>query len=124
MDIEVDQRFLGEVDIADLKQRILAQEPAAWAEQTIRQQTYEVHKDTKSIVMLFCDESWPDGEIYHESGWERLSDVAMPVIDHIVDTYYEPGGILLRAMAGPRRSHRSRSSRWGSGARASPWPTS
>ena len=99
MDIEVDQRFLGEVDIADLKQRILAQEPDVWAEQTIRQQTYEVHKDTESIVMLFCDESWPDGEIYRESGWERLADVAMPVIDHIINTYYAPGGTLLRAMA-------------------------
>ena len=99
MDIKVDQRFLGEVDIADLKQRILAQEPAAWTEQAIRQQTYEVHQDTESIVMLFCDESWPDGEIYRESGWERLSDVATPVIDHIIEKYYEPGGILLRAMA-------------------------
>jgi hypothetical protein len=99
MDIEVNQRFLGEVDIADLKQRILSQEPEAWAEQAIRQQTYEVHKDTESIVMLFCDESWPEGEIYRESGWERLSDVAMPMIDQIIDTYYEPGGVLLRAMA-------------------------
>ena len=99
MDIEVDQRLLGVIDIEELKQRILSQEPEAWAEQAIRQQTYEVHKDTESIVMLFCDESWPEGEIYRESGWERLSDVAMPVIDHIIDTYYEPGGILLRAMA-------------------------
>ena len=99
MDIEVPQRRLGAVDITALKQRILDQEPEAWDEQTIRQQTYEVHKDTQSIVMLFCDESWPDGEIYRESGWERLADVAMPVIDHIIETYYEPGGTLLRAMA-------------------------
>ena len=99
MDIGVDQRCLGEVDMQVLKQRILAQEPAAWTEQAIRQQTYEVHRDTESIVMLFCDESWPDGEIYRESGGSRLADVAMPVIDHIIATYYEPGGTLLRAMA-------------------------
>jgi len=105
MDIEVDQRCLGEIDIEELKQRILSQEPEAWAEQTIRQQTYEVHADTESIVMLFCDASWPDGEIYRESGWERLSDVAMPVIDHVINAYYEPGGILLRAMAAKLKAH-------------------
>lgn len=100
MDIDVDQRCLGAVDTQELKRQILAQEPAAWTEQAIRQQIYDVHKDTESIVLLFCDESWPDGgEIYRESGWERLADVAMPVIDHIIETWYEPGGILLRAMA-------------------------
>ncbi len=105
MDIEVDQRCLGEIDIKELKQRILSQEPEAWAEQAIRQQTYEVHEDTESILMLFCDASWPDGEIYRESGWERLSDVAMPVIDHVINAYYEPGGILLRAMAARLKAH-------------------
>lgn len=99
MDIEVPQRCLGSVDIAALKERILAQEPDAWQEQLLRQQTYEVHKDTESIVMLFCDESWPEGEIYREAGWDRLADVAVPLIDHIINTYYEPGGTLLRAMA-------------------------
>ncbi len=99
MDIEVEQKCLGEVDIQALSERILAQEPEAWTEQAIRQQTYEVHKDTESIVMLFCDEKWPDGEIYRDSGWDRLFDVAMPVIDHIIEMYYAPGGTLLRAMA-------------------------
>ena len=99
MDIDVPQRCLGAIDVQALSDRILAQEPKAWAEDTIRQQTYEVHKDTESIVMLFCDESWPDGEIYREAGWDRLADVAMPVIDHIIDTHYTPGGTLLRAMA-------------------------
>lgn len=104
MDIGVEQRCLGEIDMQALRERILAQDPAAWAEQAIRQQTYEVHRDTESIVMLFCDESWPEGDIYRESGWERLADVAMPVIEHIIDTYYEPGGIVLRAMAAKLKS--------------------
>lgn len=51
MDIEVARRCLGEVDIQDLQQRILAPEPEAWAEQAVRQQTYEVHKDAESIVL-------------------------------------------------------------------------
>jgi len=99
MDIGVAQRSLGKIDMHSLRDRILAQEPEAWGEQAIRQQMYEVHKDTESIVMLFCDESWPDGEIYKESGWDRLADVATPLIDHIIDKHYEPGGTLLRAMA-------------------------
>mgnify|MGYP001811914487 CR=1 FL=1 len=69
-------------------------------EQAIRQQTYEVHKDTQSIVMLFCDEGWPDdGSLYRESGYERLADVATPIIEQVIDTWYTPGGIVLRAMA-------------------------
>jgi len=99
MNIDVAQRRLGEVDIQALRDAILAQEPEAWLEELARQQSYEVHRDTESIVLLFCDESWPDGEIYKEPGWDRLADVAMPVIDHIIDTWYESGGTLLRAMA-------------------------
>ena len=99
MDIKEAQRYLGEVDVQSLSEAILAQEPQAWTEQLIRQQTYEVHQDTESIVLLFCDESWPDGEIHREAGWDRLAVFAMPVIDYIIDNYYNPGGTLLRAMA-------------------------
>lgn len=99
MDIGVEQKCLGAVDVAALRERILAQPQAAWREQLTRQQTYEVHKDTESIVMLFCDEAWPDGDIYREPGWERLEDVAMPLIENIIATHYQPGGTLLRAMA-------------------------
>ena len=99
MDIQVDQKCLGEVDVIELRARVLEQPPEAWAEQSIRQQTYEVHRDTQSIVMLFCDEGWPDGEIYREAGWGRLADVALPVIENIVESWYQPGGTVLRAMA-------------------------
>ena len=98
MDIEEAQRPLGEVDMQALKDAILAQEPEAWDEQLLRQQEYEVHRDTESIVLLFCDESWPDGEIYKEPGWDRLADVAMPLIDNIIETHYPPDGTLPRAM--------------------------
>ncbi|NQV87226.1 MAG: aspartyl/asparaginyl beta-hydroxylase domain-containing protein [Woeseiaceae bacterium] len=99
MDIGVDQRCLGTIDTTALADVILGQESAAWTEQAVRQQMYEVHKDTESIVMLFCDESWPDGEIYREAGWDRLADVAKPIIEHVIASWYQPGGILLRAMA-------------------------
>lgn len=99
MDIGVEQKCLGRADISELRDRVLAQPREAWEEQLSRQQTYEVHSDTESIVMLFCDETWPDGEIYREPGWDRLQDIAMPLIDSIIETYYAPGGIVLRAMA-------------------------
>ena len=99
MDIKDAQRCLGDVKMQALSDAILAQVPQAWTEQLNRQQDYEVHRDTESIVLLFCEESWPKGEIYREPGWERLADVAMPLIDHIISTYYAPGGTLLRAMA-------------------------
>ncbi len=104
MDFGEDQRCLGPVNMQDLGARILSQEPAAWTEQALRQQIYEVHRDTESIVMLFCDESWPQGEIYREAGWDKLADVAMPVIKHVIDTHYQPGGTLLRAMAAKLKS--------------------
>ncbi len=105
MDFGDQQRCLGDVDVAALSDRILQQDQAAWEEQALRQQTYEVHKDTESIVMLFCDEEWPDGEIYRDSGWDRLADVAMPLIDQIIETHYSPGGKLLRAMAAKLKRH-------------------
>ncbi len=98
MDISEPQRYLGEVDIGALSQCILSQDASAWKEQLIRQQSYEVHKDTESIVMLFCDETWPDGDVHREVGWDRIADDAMPLINHIIETYYNPGGIVLRAM--------------------------
>ena len=87
MDIDVSQRCLGEVDVDALRDRILEQPAEAWMEQALRQQSYEVHRDTQSIVMLFCDEEWPaSGGIYPESGHDRLADVAQPIIDHIINT--------------------------------------
>ncbi|MGI9271907.1 MAG: aspartyl/asparaginyl beta-hydroxylase domain-containing protein [Woeseiaceae bacterium] len=99
MDIGVEQKCLGEVDVNALRDTILSQDEIAWNEQELRQQTYEVHKDTESIVMLFCDEEWPEGEIYKEAGWDRLSAIASPLMNKIIETHYTPGGTILRAMA-------------------------
>ena len=50
MNIEGLIRELGPVDIAALSQTILAQEEVAWHEDSYRQETYEVHRQTESIV--------------------------------------------------------------------------
>ena len=55
MDISESVRYLGEVDVQALTHSIISQDSNAWGEQLIRQQSYEVHQDTESIVMLFCD---------------------------------------------------------------------
>ena len=99
MDIGVECACLGPVDEGPLRDAILQQPEAAWTEQPLRQQNYEVHQDTESIVLLFCDEDWPNGEIYREKGWARLHAAAMPLIERILADNYPPGGHLLRAMA-------------------------
>jgi hypothetical protein len=104
MDIAVAHKCLGEFDINGLRDAILAQEPVAWHELESRQKSYDVHVDTHSIVLLFCDESWPEGEIYRQPGWDRLSSAALPVIDQIIERCYPPGGTLLRAMAARLKS--------------------
>ena len=50
--------------------------------------------------MLFTDGSgWPNIEISKQPGWDRLVDVAVPVMHHIVDNFYPAGGTIIRAMA-------------------------
>ena len=61
MDIYTPLRELGPVDSSALCETILAQEPAAWTEDLYRQEEYDVHRATHSIVMLFAElESWPE----------------------------------------------------------------
>ena len=99
MNIKQAQRFLGKVNVQPLTEAIIALEPQVWQEQLVRQQSYEVHKDTESIVLLFCDETWPEGEVHHEPGWKHLAVTAMPLVNEIIESYYAKGGIVIRAMA-------------------------
>jgi len=100
MDIGVLLRELGPVDVTALSEVILAQEQSAWDEHKYRQQEYEVHKQTESIVMVFVNlESWPAVEIHKEPGWDRLAEVAVPLMHNIIKQHYPPGGTIIRAMA-------------------------
>jgi len=100
MDIEGLIRELGPVDSAALSEAILAQEGAAWHEENYRQETYDVHKQTVSIVLVFCDlESWPEIKVRKEPGWDRLAEVAVPLMHEIIERAYPPGGTIIRAMA-------------------------
>ncbi len=100
MDIGDRLRDLGPVDTTALSEAILAQPKEAWREQEYRQQEYDVHRQTESIVLVFVNlEVWPEIEIHKEPGWDRLAEVAVPVMHGILQQHYPPGGAIIRAMA-------------------------
>jgi len=100
MDIGVPLRELGEYDISALRDVILGQDEQVWLGNTYRQQEYEVHQQTQSIVMIFTDGSgWPDIEVRKEPGWDVLAEQALPLMHRILADHYPPGGTIIRAMA-------------------------
>jgi len=100
MDIDTVVRKLGQIDIDPLREVVLNQEQSIWDQSTIRQEEFEVHKATKSILMLFANiENWPEIEVRREEGWSFLADSALPVMNQIINSNYQPGGTVIRAMA-------------------------
>jgi hypothetical protein len=100
VDIEKPLRELGPVNVETLRQAILAQDEAAWHEEQVRQESYEVHKQTESIVLVFTDgNGWPNIEVRKEPGWDRLAEAAVPLMHDIIDRCYPKGGTIIRAMA-------------------------
>jgi aspartyl/asparaginyl beta-hydroxylase (cupin superfamily) len=100
MNIDVPLRQLGAVDSAPLRDAILAQDDEAWLEDEYRQEAFEVHHSTQSIVMLFVDiKRWPEVVVKREPGWPRLAETALPLMNSIIERCYPPGGTVIRAMA-------------------------
>ncbi len=100
MNIDTPLRELGPVDSDALREAILTQDEIAWQEDKYRQEEFEVHHATESIVLVFVDlDRWPDVIVSQEPGWPRLSDVALPLMNDIISRFYPPGGTVIRAMA-------------------------
>jgi hypothetical protein len=100
MDIGIPLRELGAVNVDALRDTILAQDNDAWKEDKYRQEAFEVHHATESIVMLFVEiDRWPEIVVNREPGWSRLADIALPLMNDIVSRLYPPGGTVIRAMA-------------------------
>jgi hypothetical protein len=100
MDIDVPIRCFGQVAMEPLAAAILAQDEAAWHENERRQQDYEVHEQTRSIVLLFAEVAgWPALEVSKQPGWDRLAAVAIPLMHDIIRRWYPAGGTIIRAMA-------------------------
>jgi len=98
MDIEGSLRELGPVGSGPLIEAILAQDEESWKENQYRQQEYDVHTQTESLVMVFCD-GWPELEVTRESAWDALKEQAVPLMRQIISEFYPPGGSGIRAMA-------------------------
>ena len=100
MDIGVPIRSFGKVDMELLAAAVLAQDEAAWNENVQRQKDYEVHEQTRSIVLLFAEVSdWPAIEVSKQPGWNRLAETAVPLMHQVLRNWYPPGGTIIRAMA-------------------------
>jgi quercetin dioxygenase-like cupin family protein len=100
MDIGVPIRCFGKVDMEPLAAAILAQDEGAWNENVQRQNDYEVHEQTRSIVLLFAEiADWPAVDVTKQPGWDRLADKAVPLMHQIIRNWYPPGGTIIRAMA-------------------------
>ncbi len=99
MDIDVPLRELGTIDTTVLHEAIFGQEDVAWHEDESRQKSFYVHDQTRSIVLLSLDDTkWPEYNVHKGPGWERLADVAVPVMQEIIEKHYPTGGEVIRAM--------------------------
>jgi hypothetical protein len=98
MDIDVSLKDLGPVPSAPLIDAVLGQDEAAWRAQQYRQNAYEVHSQTESLVMIFCD-GWPELEVSREPAWDALKETAVPLMRQIIQDHYPAGGTVIRAMA-------------------------
>ena len=99
MDIGIPIKDWGAVDATVLREAILGQDDIAWEEDAQRQEDYDAHKHTKSIVMLFASLTWPQVTITREKGWDRIAEVANPIMAEIIERFYPPGGTIIRAVA-------------------------
>ena len=100
MDIDVPLKDLGSVDIEPLRAAILSLDEQVWEAQALRQNEYEVHQQTQSVVLVFTDGvGWPNIEVRKESGWDLLAEAAVPMMHGILEEYYPKGGTIIRAMA-------------------------
>ncbi|GIT34111.1 MAG: hypothetical protein Ct9H300mP4_04300 [Gammaproteobacteria bacterium] len=57
-----------------------------------------MHKKTSSLMLVFCD-GWPEIKVTKKEAWDRLGKVAVPVMQDVINRFYEPGGTIIRAMA-------------------------
>lgn len=99
MDIDVTLRELGPVDIGPITAAIDQLDEAAWVSNQLRQTEYEVHQQTRSIVLCFTDgDGWPNIDVTQEAGWDLLAEQAVPIMHKIIADHYPPGGSIIRAM--------------------------
>ena len=93
-------RDLGRVPCAALLDAVRGLDEAAWWEKLYRQESFNVHRSTQSIVLCFIDlDQWPNLAVARDVGWERLGDTAEGVMDSVIERCYPVGGVVIRSMA-------------------------
>ena len=105
MNIDTALRDLGVFDASALRDAIFSQEDAAWYEDESRQKSFYMHDQTRSIVLLALDDTkWPERHVSTGPGWERLADVALPIMEEIIKKHYPTGGDVIRAVVASLRA--------------------
>ena len=84
MDIGTPIRDLGGIDAQPLIDQILALDDQSWNENLSRQEMFDVHKKTSSLVMVFCD-GWPELTVSKEKAWDDLAETAVPLMNDIIN---------------------------------------
>lgn len=97
MDINVPIRDLGKVDVSGLIKAIDMLDAEVWERNDLRQTTFDVHKQTKSIVLVFAS-GWPNMQIIRHKEWDLLSDILEPLIQKIIANNYEGAGTVIQVM--------------------------
>ncbi len=97
MKLDTPVRTLGPVNHLPLKAAVEAVDPAVWLEDTLRQQSFEQHMATQSIILMFAT-GWPQVKVEKRKGWDYFSETAIPLMMEAVGDRYPPGGLILRAM--------------------------
>lgn len=91
-------RELGPVDCAAMRQKVLAwPEDIWWRDQRRQTQFRNVHSQTQSVILIFC-EGWPNPKVSFHWGWYSLGAEAAPLVQEIVAAHYPAAGQVLRAM--------------------------
>jgi len=98
MEFDGTLKVLGQVDSQPLINAVLGMDEIDWQAQQYRQNAYSVHEHTQSLVMVFCS-GWPDLKVTREPSWDALKETAVPLMHHIIQSFYPPGGTIIRAMA-------------------------
>lgn len=99
MDIDTPLKSLGPIDIGPLSRAILNLDEDAWLTNEQRQSDYEVHRQTQSIIMVFCDGPMNDLVVSKQNGWDLLAEAAVPVMHELIGRGYPAGGTIIRAIA-------------------------
>ncbi len=96
--LETPMKMLGPVDHRPLKGAVEALPASAWLEDETRQKSFEQHRATQSMVMLFSN-TWPNPTVEQRSGWSYFAEPANALMEQIIAAHYPPGGRIIRAMA-------------------------